>query len=324
MDHLAPPVGADDAPDLAPPANGAAGLAAGAVPAGGPLPAAADVCTDGAAPAAGDAPAAGAAPADGPVPAADPAACLVRPAAEEAEEAWPVLSAAARALAGAPVWRLADEDLVDRVREFEVVRARLEAHRLTVLRELDDRGWAARVGAASTQAWLAQAVRCDPRAAAADVRAARALDPDGDAPPEPGLPVMTGPARSDDDPPLASTGRALAAGVLSRAHADAVLASVRAIPSHPDPEVRADVVERAERFLLQQCALFDPATVRRLGREVVHGLDPSDTLAGELAAAARDELWLTTTATGRVRIREPPRVQWRLGCAASRGSRAVF
>jgi hypothetical protein len=35
----------------------------------------------------------------------------------------------------------------------------------------------------------------------------------------------------------------------------------------------------------------------------VHALDPTETLAQELAAAARDELWLTTTATGRVRIR---------------------
>ncbi|MFL6027091.1 MAG: DUF222 domain-containing protein, partial [Friedmanniella sp.] len=110
-------------------------------------------------------------------------------------------------------------------------------------------------------------------------------------------------ARAGDDPPLAGTGRALAAGALSRAHADAVLASVRSIPRHPDPGVRADLVGRAEAFLLDQCALFDPATVRRLGREVVHALNPGDTLAEELAAAARDELWLTVTATGRVRIR---------------------
>jgi hypothetical protein len=75
---------------------------------------------------------------------------------------WPALTTLAAALPKAPVWRLGDEDLVERVRAFEAVRAQLEAHRLTVIRELDDRGWAARVGAASTQAWLAQAVRCDP------------------------------------------------------------------------------------------------------------------------------------------------------------------
>jgi hypothetical protein len=62
------------------------------------------------------------------------------------------------------------------------------------------------------------------------------------------------------------------------------------------------VVARAEEWLLAQCADFDPATVRRLGREVAHTLDPSDTLAEELAAAARDRLWLSPTPAGRVRF----------------------
>jgi hypothetical protein len=143
------------------------------------------------------------------------------------------------------------------------------------------------------------------------VRAARALDPTGDAPPEPGTPIMTGAPTSADGPVLAATGRALAGGELSRAHADAVLASIRALPSLP-AEARADgeyvetregLVARAEAWLLGQCGQFDAATVRRLGREVAHALDPSDVLAGELAAAARDELWLTPTDTGRVRVR---------------------
>jgi hypothetical protein len=193
--------------------------------------------------------------------------------------------------------------LADLLRAQAADLARVEAARLALIRELDDRGWAARVGAVSTASWLAQAVRVDPRTAAGEVRAARALDPAGDTPPEPGAPVMTGAARSDEDPVLAATGRALAAGAVSRAHAEAVLAGVRALPRHPDPDIRADLTGRAEDFLLTQCAVFDPATVRRLAREVVHALDPTETLAQELAAAARDELWLTTTATGRVRIR---------------------
>ena len=49
--------------------------------------------------------------------------------------------------------------------------------------------------------------------------------------------------------------------------------------------------------------MFDPATVRRLGRELLHAVDPAGVLAEELAAAARDELWLTPTPTGRVRLR---------------------
>ena len=99
---------------------------------------------------------------------------------------WGLLLRAVDAVAGEPTWRHSEDDLADRLREYEAVRARLDAHRLALIRELDARGWAAAVGATSTQAWLAQALRVDPRAAAADVRAARALDPAADAPPEPG------------------------------------------------------------------------------------------------------------------------------------------
>jgi hypothetical protein len=233
--------------------------------------------------------------------------------------AWGLVGAAADAVAGAGagLWRCTDEQLVDLLRAQAVDLARIEAARLGLVRELDARGWAARVSAASTQAWLAHALRVDPRVAAADVRAARALDPAGDAPPEPGTPTMTGAPTSADGPVLAATGRALATGELSRAHADAVLASVRALPTLPadtgvgrdgdgggeQAETREQLVARAEAWLLGQCGQFDPATVRRLGREVAHALDPSDVLAGELAAAARDELWLTPTDTGRVRVR---------------------
>ncbi|HKG52216.1 MAG TPA: DUF222 domain-containing protein, partial [Actinomycetales bacterium] len=160
--------------------------------------------------------------------------------------AWGLLLRDVEAVAGEPTWRHGEDDLVDRLREYEAVRARLDAHRLALVRDLDARGWAAAVGAASTQAWLAQVLRVDPRVAAADVRAARALDPAADAAPEPGLPVLTGPARTDEDPTLAATGRALAEGGVSRAHADAVLASVRGLPPHPDAATREDLVARAE------------------------------------------------------------------------------
>ena len=223
--------------------------------------------------------------------------------AAEGVSAWAGLRCAVQAVAGEPAWRLGEEELVERLRDYEAVRARLDAHRLGLVRELDARGWAASVGATSTQAWLAHALRTDPRAAAADVRAARALNPTGDTTPEPGVAVMSGAARSEDDPALAATGRALAGGAVSRAHADAVLASVRALPAHPNREARDDLTTRAEGWLLEQCAAFDPATVRRLGREVVHAVDPTGVLAEELAGAARDELWLTPTPTGRVRLR---------------------
>src|SRR4051794_6579335 len=155
------------------------------------------------------------------------------PSVPDDGSAWGLLLRGVEAVAGEETWRHGEDDLVQRLRDFEAVRARLDAHRLALVRELDSRGWASRGGATSTQAWRAHAPLIDPRTAAADVRAAGALVPAGDAPPEPGVPVMIGARRSDDDPVLAATGRALTDGTVSRAHADAVLASVRALPAHP-------------------------------------------------------------------------------------------
>src|SRR4051794_31974951 len=251
----------------------------------------------------------GAQAADAPGAAFGLAALPSAPAEEVAVEpgdpvgAWAALGAAARAVATAPLWRLSDDQVAGLLRDQVADAARIEAARLALIRELDTRGWAAAVGATSTQAWLAQALLIDPRTAAADVRAARALDPAGDAPPEPGAPVLTGAARSDADPVLAPTGRALTDGTVSRAHADAVLASVRALPARPDGTTREDLIDDAQAFLLTQCAQFDPPTVRRLGREIVHTVDPSGVLTEELTRAARDELWLTPTPTGRLRLR---------------------
>src|SRR5215212_11433998 len=225
----------------------------------------------------------------GAVAKAVPGAALAEAATADPMGAWAGLGAAASAVADAPLWRCSDEQLVDLLRAQVGDLARIDAARLALVRELDARGWAAAVGATSTQAWLAQALRVDPRVAAADVRAARALDPAAEQTPEVGMPVLTGSARSDDDPTLPATGRALTDGEVSRAHADAVLASVRALPRHPDGETRADLTGRVEGWLLEQCAQFDPATVRRLGREVLPAVEPAGVLADELAAAARDE-----------------------------------
>src|SRR5689334_13260507 len=126
-----------------------------------------------------------------------------------------VLCEVAETLTGAPLWWLSDDAVTTRLRDFEVVRARLDAHRLALLRELDTRGWAARVGACSTASWVAQALRVDPRAAAADVRAAWALDPAGDVPPAPGLPAMTGVRFPPDRGGLPYAASWLGAAVLS-------------------------------------------------------------------------------------------------------------
>ncbi|HKG51198.1 MAG TPA: hypothetical protein VKB14_12225, partial [Actinomycetales bacterium] len=65
----------------------------------------------------------------------------------DGDSAWGLLLRCVEAVAGEPTWRHGEDDLVDRLREYEGVRARLDAHRLALVRELDTRGWAAAVGA---------------------------------------------------------------------------------------------------------------------------------------------------------------------------------
>src|SRR5215212_2585920 len=71
--------------------------------------------------------------------------------APDAMAAWAGLGAAATAVAGAPLWRCSDEQLVDLLRAQVGHLASIYAARLALVRELDTRGWAAAVGATSTQ-----------------------------------------------------------------------------------------------------------------------------------------------------------------------------
>lgn len=209
--------------------------------------------------------------------------------------AWDSLAeASAKTAAAVPtLWELCDDQLVAVLVQEQAAAAQRDAARLAVLRELDRRGYAATAGAASTQAWLSHHLLVDPRAAAADVRAARQLDPDGDVPAAPGAlaPVVEKVA-------LPSTGRALLAGEISRPHADAVTAMVRALPVPGTVAALSDLQHRAEQWLLTQCALFTPADVRRLGLHLRHVIDPNGVLADERTAEQRAAFWVRADPDG--------------------------
>src|SRR4051794_37192590 len=88
---------------------------------------------------------------DGPLDAAALDAEMAQAAASDAAaheadgSAWAGLLRAVDAAVVEPTWRHGEDDLVDRLRVYEAVRARLDAHRLALVRELDARGWAAAV-----------------------------------------------------------------------------------------------------------------------------------------------------------------------------------
>ena len=214
-----------------------------------------------------------------------------------ASRAWALVAEASAKVAAAVsgLWELSDRELVVVLQQEQVAAAQREAARLTVIRELDQRGHAVALGAVSTQAWLAHELLVSPRAAAADVRAARQLDPDGDLPPAPGALGSVVPAGTVC---LAATGRALLAGDVSRAHADAVADLVRALPLPGSLVERDDLHTRAQDWLLEQCAQFDPADVRKLGVHLRHVVDPDGVLADERDAVARSAFWVRADSDG--------------------------
>src|SRR6476469_1456508 len=207
-------------------------------------------------------------------------------------------SAKAAAVAGS-VWERSDADLLAVLRADQVAAAQREGARLAVLRELDRRGTARAGGAASTAAWLSHELLVDPRAAAADVRAARELDPDADTPPASAAPLTCAPAPGVV--PVAAAGRALLGGEVSRAHADAVATMVRGLPlpcGTVTPAQVDDLRARAQAWLLGQCGSFTPADVRRLGVALRHVVDPDGVLTDERDAAARSSFWVRAEGDG--------------------------
>jgi hypothetical protein len=208
------------------------------------------------------------------------------------ESVWQQLAAASAAVAHAPVWQLSDADLVEALRAEQVAEAQRVAARLGLLRELDVRGYAASLSFTSTQAWLSHELLVDGTTAAADVRAARQLDPVGDVPPAAGV-LVSRPLAGEVA--LAATGRALVVGSISRAHADAVSTSIRKLPIPAGASLAKadDLRAQAEAALLVECARLVPADVRRCGARIRHLEDPDGVLDVERTAVKRARFWIT-------------------------------
>ena len=218
----------------------------------------------------------------------------LRPGAAHAWAAVTEATAKAAAATGT-LWELTNEELVSVLDDEHTAAAARDGARLAVIRELDQRGFAASTGATSTAAWLAHRLLIDPARAHAEVRAAHQLDPDADTPPPPG--VLT-PSLPPGTLALAATGRALLAGDLSRAHADAVAALIRALPLPTALGQRTDLHTRAETWLLDQCRTFAPVDVRRLGQHLRHVVDPDGVLADERNAETHATFWVRAEPDG--------------------------
>jgi hypothetical protein len=230
---------------------------------------------------------------------------------------WGQAAAAASGVATSATWALSDAEVLGLLRSQQATLARLEAGRLALIREVETRGLAGPAAACSTAAFLAHDLGADRAVMAADVRAALRLDPDGDTPAAPG--AMTAGSRADVC--LAETGRALANGLISRAHADAIALHVARLPDlalHPEDPDGEQLRVVGERFLLDHAtgsdrALYprrgdrdqpgigdglDPRQLRLLGRHLAHHVDPDGVLADELAAVRTSSVWIRPDSDG--------------------------
>lgn len=157
---------------------------------------------------------------------------------------------------------LSDAEVLDAAEALCRVAARVEAARLAVLRVLDDRSDAIPGTDRPAHAFLTTRMRLDPRAAAVDVRAARAL---------------AGPGAS-----LPAVGAALAAGEISRAHADVAVRTVERLPAALFTEPAADLVtgeerpgiEVADEWLAEQSRSLPVQATTRLSDALATVLDP--------------------------------------------------
>ena len=173
------------------------------------------------------------------------------------------------ALQTAPVWQCGDDELAELVGLLDEMERRTASVRLTVLQQMEARGSARSFGSASIAAWVNRATHARRNRVHAEVALAASLH--------------------DHYPMLRS---ALADGVAS---ADQVSACVKALEALPS-SVEVATVQRAEKYLVEQCASFDPVELSRLGRKLLHVLDedgPELLEQDEVAAVRRRELRLS-------------------------------
>jgi len=183
------------------------------------------------------------------------------------------VTAAVDAALGLGTWQLGSTDVAELTAGLARQEARLAAARLRLLAEADQQRVGTGSGFLTTGAWYSAATRSRAREAGPVVELATAL---------------TG--------ALAPTGRALAAGALSEAHAGVihrVMAKVAAAlkgtvlaPSGLGPDAVAETEANAQGFLVDQATHLDPDQLAVAGKHLVARLTSPQ--AHDAAARAQD------------------------------------
>ena len=183
-----------------------------------------------------------------------------------------------------------DTELLDLLRDAEVARRKLASFDQVLIAEIVDRGLAPGFGFASTRALLRGVLRVSPGEASARVKAAAVLGPRR---------ALTGEML---EPTFAHAAAAQADGAISAAHARVVVDTVERIPA-PLVAEHPDLPSRVEADLVAAAAVYDPATLAKLGRRHLDHLDPDGTLADEAHVDRLRDLTVTLRPNGSSHIR---------------------
>jgi hypothetical protein len=246
------------------------------------------------------------------------------------------------AVASSSAWALSDPESRGVVTRACRLRDELEAKFLHLVRDLDARPDAvkgARPGQVAAT-FLVHALNLSPARAAADVKAAHAINPGhlgaATAPDGPAAGTASSdssnpadPAAAESGSPAAPTagmgpggaagglgaggvrrlpllGAALAAGQVSREHLDVGVRVLRKIPTHRLTRVGTDGVTGAgkvDAWLTQVSRTLPPSSRKHAARHLLNVIDPDNADRYDPAALQRRELFIAVDSTGMVIMR---------------------
>ena len=167
-------------------------------------------------------------------------------------------------LGQADVWGLGNQELLGAAQELHRLGCRVQAQLSRLVAEVDTRGAAVELGAPSTGSWLIWALQLHPGAARRAVRDARALHTD------PAGPLVAVSEEAREPGGLACAREAFAAGEISPEQVSEVVTALDALPVEVDRETRG----LGEEFLVGQARTHGPHQLARMGKHLLHTLDP--------------------------------------------------
>ncbi|MGH8776613.1 MAG: DUF222 domain-containing protein [Jiangellaceae bacterium] len=194
----------------------------------------------------------------------------------------------------ADVWSLSDDDLAATIERCEALAARQAAVGLRLLREADARDLGRRLGASSTTAWVKDRLRLRPGEAKARVDLANRMHSGSADGPVDFAANVAGPSSRS----LPATAAALCEGAVSADHAQVIAKTMVGLPGGLSTQQ-----ERvAEAHLAGWARQFDPVTVAKLGRHLIHTLDTETLEEREERAYRQRELRFSDTGEGFTRV----------------------